>query len=177
MHGYVAAANAPPEERYFRSAPTSTRRGTAWAFLCVEGTLAVIAIAALHGSAPPYFDVVGAVVLLPVVAYGLIRASHISVTANEHEVRVANQFRNYRLAWSDIDRVQLDALATPLGAYRPAILFRRTSGRRVKAQAVSNLRSEQEAIMKDLRRVAPAEVVIDTEVDKYRPRPLINRQQ
>jgi hypothetical protein len=169
--------SAVPGDAYFRCAPSSTRKAAIWAFLCVEGVLGVIAVAALHGSAPPHFDLAGATLLTPLLLYGLVRAGRISLTANEHEIRIANQFRTYRLSWDRVDRVQLYALATPLGAYRPAILFRVKSGRAIKAQAVSARRWEQEQTMKDLRRVAPSCVVVDMDIDRYRPKPLTGRRQ
>lgn len=162
-------------EQYFRSEPFSARKITVWIFLCFWGTFAVIAVLALHGSAPPYFDLGAALLLLPLVALGVVRAALVSVTANEHELRITNQFRTYRFTWSEIERVEPSYRSVYLGSTVPALRFRRKSGRSVKAQAVSSKPWEQEATMKDLRRVAPTEIVIDTDIDKFRPRRTFRR--
>ena len=152
---------APPGKLYFRSAPSSARKLTVWGFLCVYGTLSVIAVGALHGSAPPYFDLVGAVILAAFVGRGVIRAARISVTANENEVWIANQFRSYRLSWTEIEQIGASNLPAPFGSKRPAISFRTKAGRTIKAQALSTKRAEREATMADLRYVVPTEVVVE----------------
>src|SRR3954447_371515 len=120
----------------FLSAPDQARRLAVFSFVCLYGTVGAVGVAALHGSAPPYFDLAGGMILAALVVLGAVRASRIAVTANEQDVRIANQFRNYRISWNDVDRVEMSTIPTPFGAYRPALKFHRKTGFAIKAQAV-----------------------------------------
>lgn len=133
----------------------------------------MIGVISLLGSAPLPVAVVGVAALVLFVAWGGTRAARVSIIASGDQVRVSNQFRTHVLRWDEIERIELSRLPGYLGSYVPALAFRQKSGWRVKAQAVSSSRWDQEAMLKDWRRTAPAEVVVDTDVDSHRPRGIL----
>jgi hypothetical protein len=163
----------PPPERYFRYSPSSARKRTVGYFLSSYGTLSVIGVISLLGSAPRLVAVVGVAALALFVGWGTIRAARVSIIVSGDQVRVSNQFRTRVLHWDEIERIELSRLPGFLGSYVPALAFRQKSGWRVKAQAVSSSRWDQEAMLRDWRRVAPAEVIVDTDIDSQRPRRLL----
>jgi hypothetical protein len=156
-------------DRYFRCAPSSARKRTLSYFLSLYGSLGVIGIVSLIGSAPRPIAVVGVPAILLFVAWGATRARRVSITASAEHVVVSNQFRTRLVRWDEIDRIELSRLPGYLGSYVPALAFRKRSGWRVKAQAVPSSRWDQEAMLKDWRRVAPANVIVDMDVDAHRP--------
>jgi hypothetical protein len=121
-----------------------------------------------YASAVP---VSGSVAICLFLLWGSRRAARVSIIASEDRVTVSNQFRTRVLPWSEIDRIELSQLPGYLGSYVPALAFRLKSGSRVKAQAVSSSRSDQEAMLTDWSRVAPSGVTVDTDVDSHRPQP------
>jgi hypothetical protein len=122
--------------------------------------LAAIAVAALHGSAPPYFDIAGAVVLVPLVALVIYRAARISIDADENCVVIRNQYRTWVLPWNEVEKVERSSKPAPFGSRDPAILFRMRSGKKVKAQAVSTHVPDQEDVLRQLGSLAPRDVVV-----------------
>lgn len=161
--------SASVPERYFRCAPSSARKRTLAYYLACYGALSVIGIISLLGSTPRTLAVPGSVALMLFVTWGATRAARVSIVANQERVIVSNQFRTHVLRWDEVDRIELSRLPGFLGSYVPALAFRQKSGWRVKAQAVSSSRWDQEAMMKDWRRMAPAEVVVDPDVEGGRP--------
>jgi hypothetical protein len=161
------------EDRYFRCAPSSARKRTLGYFLAWYGTLGVIGIVSFLGSTPMPLAIPCSVALGLFVVWGATRAARVAITASGERVAIANQFRTYVLRWDEIDRIELSQLPGYLGSYVPALAFCRNARRRVKAQAVATSRWEQESMLKDWRRIAPRETVVDLEVDKHRPQPLL----
>jgi hypothetical protein len=155
----------------FRCAPSSARKRTLNYFLSLYGSLGVIGIISLLGSTPRPVAVSGSVAICLFLLWGSRRAARVSIIASEDRVTVSNQFRTRVLPWSEIDRIELSQLPGYLGSYVPALAFRLKSGSRVKAQAVSSSRSDQEAMLTDWSRVAPSGVTVDTDVDSHRPQP------
>ena len=149
----------------FRS--TRARARTVWNFVGVYVTLACLAVLVLHGSAPPYFDVAGAIFLGAAIVVVLRRAASIALIANDTQVTIKNQYRTWVLNWREIDRVSISSLPAPFGSHRPAILFVTNEGRRIKAQAVSGKRWEQEAMLKQLASAAPDPTLVDTRVKPF----------
>jgi hypothetical protein len=168
---------ARTQERYFRCAPSSARKLTLGYFLALYGTLGVIGIVSFLGSTPTALGLPCAVVIVLFLLWGGTRAVRISITATDEGVTISNQFRTHVLRWNEIERIELSQLPGYLGSYVPALAFRRKTGWRVKAQAVSTSRWDQESMLKDWRRVTPPEVTVDTEVDAHRPQPLWRRQK
>jgi hypothetical protein len=119
----------------------------------------------LHGSAPPYFDLAGVAVALPVLAYLIRRAATISLSADESRVTIRNPYRTWTLRWDEIERVELSSKAAPFGGQRPAILFQTTSRRefKVKALAVPRSQAAQEWVVNQLLSLAPGHVVVRSE--------------
>lgn len=127
----------PPDEvGVFRSAPVGARSLDVWMTIALPGLLAALAIGVLHGSAPPYFDLAGAVVLVPCVAYLIKRAATISVEADANGVRIRNPYRTYRLRWDEIETVTRSTQPGPYTSRIGVMQFKTTSGRRIRARAV-----------------------------------------
>ena len=148
-----------------RSAPAKARRMAVWAFICVPGVLMGIGIAALHGSAPPYFDVAGAALLIPLFAYGLSRAATISLDADSDRIVIKNQFRTWVLRWEDVAAVEPSFRPAPFGSRIPSILFRTNSGKRIKAQAVPPGAAEREDVLRQLTSLGPARIASNPRLD------------
>ena len=166
------------QSRYFRCAPSSARKRTLWYFLAFYGTFGVVGIVSFLGGTPAAVGVTATVAIALFVGWGTIRAARVAITASGNGVSVENQFRTRVLPWAEIERIELSQLPGYLGSYVPALAFRRKAGgRQVKAQAVSSSRWEQESMLKDLHRIAPPGVVVDTEVDKHRPTPQFQRRR
>jgi len=163
-------------ERYFKCAPSSARKRTLGYFLACYGMFSAAGVVALLGSAPRSLAVVGVPALVLFVGWGGSRAARVSIIASGDQVRVSNQFRTRVVRWDEIERVELSRLPGYLGSYVPALAFRKKSGWHVKAQAVSSSRWDQEAMLKDWRRVAPAKVVVDTDVNSHRRRGVLRSQ-
>jgi hypothetical protein len=144
-------------------------RRTVGYFLACYGTFSVIGVIALLGSTPRAVAVVGVPALILFAGWGVTRAARVSITANGDRVIVSNQFRTRVLRWDEIERIELSQLPGYLGSYVPALAFRKRAGWHVKAQAVSSSRWDQEAMLKDWRRMAPPEVIVDIDVDSHRP--------
>lgn len=131
----------------------------------MPGLFAGIGIAALHGSAPPYFDVAGVVVALPVLGYLIRRAATIAIDADESRIIVKNPYRTWVLRWDEVEGVELSGKGAPYGGNRPAILFRTTSRRKIKVKALAVPRSDvaQEWTVEQLRALAPDHVAVRAE--------------
>jgi hypothetical protein len=153
----------------FRCAPSSARKRTLSYFLSLYGSLGVIGIVSLLGSMPRSLAIPGSVAICLLLLWGSRRAARVSIIASDDQVTVSNQFRTHVVDWSEIDRIELSQLPGYLGSYVPALAFRLKSGWRVKAQAVSSSRSDQEAMLTDLSRVASGTVTVDTDVESHRP--------
>lgn len=151
--------------RIFTSDPTYPRWVAVWATVCVPGVFAVVAVAVLHGSAPPYFDVGGVAVALPVLGYLIRRAATISLVADESRVVIRNPYRTWTLNWDEIEGVELSSKAAPFGSQRPAILFRTTSRKesKVKALAVPRSQAAQEWVVEQLLSLAPGHLAVRSE--------------
>lgn len=177
MEGSPSLTSGRSQGRYFRCAPSSARKRTLAYFLACYGSFGVVGIVSFLGSTPLPVGVTATAAIVLFVGWGGIRAARVAITASGDTVTVANQFRTRVLRWDEIDRIELSQLPGYLGSYVPALAFSRRAGRRVKAQAVSSSRWEQEAMLTDWQRVAPPGVVVDTDVDKHRPTPLFQRRK
>jgi hypothetical protein len=159
-------------ESDYTCAPPSTRRQTLWQFLCLYGTLSIVGVVGLIGSVPAPLAYVGSAALLVFVVLGGLRAARVSVSVAGDRIEISNQFRTYRTTWAEIEKVELSTFALYLGAKLPALAFHLKNGRTLKAQAVGSRRWDKESMLSELRRLAPADVVVDTDIDSHLPRGL-----
>lgn len=90
----------------FRRSPAEARRVAVIAATCLPGVLIGVAIAALHGNAPPYFDLGGALILLPVFGVIIYRSATIAIDADEDRVVIRNPYRTRVLRWADVESVE-----------------------------------------------------------------------
>lgn len=118
---------------------------------------------ALHGSGPPYSDIAAAVVLAPLLAYLIKRGAAISLVADGSGVVIRNPYRTYSLAWADIEKVEPSRQGAIGGNWEPVILFRMTSGRQIKARAVSRSQVDGDWAVQQVLRFAPGHVAMRSE--------------
>jgi hypothetical protein len=129
-----------------------------WAALCNEGILVVLALLALHGSAPPYFDLGGAIVLLPLLAVVLVRAARIAIEADENCVVIRNRYRTRVLQWNEVDQVSFSSRIVAIIARSPAVRFRRKVGLPVYAHAAPRREFERDEVLHQLASCAPSNI-------------------
>lgn len=148
------------EQPTYRCALPQARRLQVWMTVALWGSLVVVAIGVLHSSAPPHLDVVGAVVLIPPLAYLLRRSAMVSLEADERCVIVKNPYRTWVLDWDEIETVAPSTYAGFYGSRLPAILFRTSSGKSIKAVAVPRERCELEDVVRQILSLAPGHAAI-----------------
>jgi hypothetical protein len=137
-----------------------------WMTVALWGSLVVIAVLGLHSSAPPYFDVAGVVLLVPGLAYLLRRSATVSIEADERRVIIRNPYRTWVLMWDEIEIVEASTYTGFYGSRLPAILFRTSSGRSVKAVAVPSERYELEDVVRQLLALAPSHIAVRSEASR-----------
>lgn len=148
--------------RPLRLAPLRARLIAVWAAICYEGTLSVIAVLALHGSAPRHFDIAGAIVLaiLWVVIAG--RAAMIELVVDRDQIMIRNRYRTRVLRWGEVERVWSTSRVVAVIGRAPVIVFRTTSGHLLWAYAVPAKKLDREAAVRDIALLAPPSIAFGT---------------